>query len=520
MSVPRGAVACGHPVTLQAAVTILEAGGNAFDAAAAALWTACVAEPLLAAPGGGGFLVARTGGGRDRVYDFFAQTPLLRRPSHEEDFREILADFGTVQQAFHIGLGSAATPGLVAGAFAFHRDLGRMPAEVVMEPAIRAARDGVRVNAMQAYLARILRPIIHDTDSTRTLYAPGGRILEEGDLHRLPELAAFLEALAREGADLFYRGVVAERVDQASREGGGHLRREDFARYRIVVRRPLKVEWRGHTILTNPPPASGGLLVGFGLQALEEAAALQGSDPSTFALAVADALAAMHHARMGEGLDEGLDPAAAERVLTPGVVSRYLQVVRRHPPADRGTTQVSVVDGDGNAASLTISNGEGCGWAVPGCGFMLNNMLGEADLQPRGFGRWPPDTRLTSMMAPTLVRDHASDRIVALGSGGSNRIRSAILQFVVALVGQGLPLREAVERPRLHVEGSRLEIEGGIPDAVLAALEGRWPDRVEWPETNLFFGGVHAVESGPEGMSGYGDPRRGGVAAVLADGGG
>lgn len=494
---------------------MLEAGGNAFDAAAAALWTACVAEPLLAAPGGGGFLVARTGGGRDRMYDFFAQTPLVRRPSREEDFREILADFGTVQQAFHIGLGAVATPGLVAGAFAFHRDLGRMPAQVVMEPAIRAARDGVQVNSMQAYLARILRPIVHDTESARSLYAPGGRVVEEGDLLHLPEMADFLAALAREGADLFYRGVVAERVDEASRQGGGHLRRDDFARYRVVVRRPLRVEWRGHTILTNPPPASGGLLVGFGLLALEQAGALDDIDPSASALAVADTLAAMHHARMGESLDEGLDPAAAERVLTPEIASRYLQVVRRHPPADRGTTQVSVVDRDGNAASLTISNGEGCGWAVPGCGFMLNNMLGEADLQPRGFGRWPPDTRLTSMMAPTLVEERASDRIVALGSGGSNRIRSAILQFVVALVGQGLPLKEAVGRPRLHVEGRRLEIEGGFPDAVLAALERRWPERVVWPETNLFFGGVHAVDSGPEGMTGYGDPRRGGVASVL-----
>lgn len=515
MSVPRGAVACGHPVTLKAALSVLEAGGNAFDAAAAALWTACVAEPLLAAPGGGGFLVARTGGGRDRVYDFFAQTPFLRRPPHEEDFREILADFGTVQQAFHIGLGSAATPGLVAGAFAFHRDLGRMPAEAVFQPAIRAARDGVLVNAMQAYLARILHPIIHDTEGARALYAPGGRVVKEGDLHRLPELADFLEALAAEGADLFYRGVVAERVDEASRQGGGHLRREDFSRYRLVVRRPLRVEWRGHTILTNPPPASGGLLVGFGLQALEQAGALDDTDPSAYALAVADALAAMHHARMGEGLDEGLDPAVAERVLTPEIVSRYLEVLRRHPPADRGTTQVSVVDGDGNAASLTISNGEGCGWAVPGCGFMLNNMLGEADLQPRGFGRWPPDTRLTSMMAPTLVKERASDRIVALGSGGSNRIRSAILQCVVAMVGQGLPLREAVGRPRLHVEGRRLEIEGGFPNAVVAALERRWSDRVEWPDTNLFFGGVHAVESGSGGMAGCGDPRRGGVASVL-----
>ncbi len=503
-------MACGHPVTLAAATEVLKAGGNAFDAAAAALWTACVAEPLLAAPGGGGFLLARGSQGRLRVYDFFAQTPRRRRPAAEEDFREILADFGTVQQAFHIGLGAAATPGLVAGAFAFHRDLGRMPAERVMEPARRAARDGVEVTSMQEYLGTILAPILQASEGVRSIFAPEGRPLREGRVHRQPELADLLDALAREGDDLFYRGHVARTVDRACRTRGGHLTREDFEGYRVVVRSPLKVEYRGRTIHTNPPPASGGLLVAFGLQALATASGRPGPPQ------IADALAAMQEARTGESLDEGLDPAAVDRVLSPETVARYRALVRRHPPSTRGTTQISVVDGEGNAASLTISNGEGCGWAVPGCGFMLNNMLGEADLQPRGFGRWPPNTRLTSMMAPTLVEENGP-RHVALGSGGSNRIRSAILRVLVGLLDEALPLAEAVEAPRLHVEGRRLEVEGGFPSETVDALAAHWPDRVVWPERNLFFGGVHAAEAAPDGFRGCGDSRRGGVAAVLGD---
>jgi gamma-glutamyltranspeptidase/glutathione hydrolase len=146
---------------------------------------------------------------------------------------------------------------------------------------------------------------------------------------------------------------------------------------------------------------------------------------------------------------------------------------------------------------------------------MLNNMLGEADLQPRGFGQWRPDTRLTSMMAPTLVEDGARGETVALGSGGSNRIRSALLQVLTHRLDFDQPLEQAVARPRLHLEGERLEIEGGFPAATVDALAEHWPDHGLWPERNLFFGGAHAVAAAPEGFSGAGDPRRGGVATVV-----
>ncbi|CAN5750290.1 hypothetical protein BH23GEM11_BH23GEM11_21630 [soil metagenome] len=148
-----------------------------------------------------------------------------------------------------------------------------------------------------------------------------------------------------------------------------------------------------------------------------------------------------------------------------------------------------------------------------GAGFMLNNMLGEADLQPRGFGRWPTGVRLTSMMAPSLLAE-SDGRVVVLGSGGSNRIRSALLQVIAGIVDHGLPLEDAVARPRLHVEGSRLEIEGGWSEGAVAGLTPAWPDHAVWPEPNLFFGGVHAVEQRPRGSAGAGDPRRGGVSST------
>ncbi|MDZ7828564.1 MAG: gamma-glutamyltransferase [Halofilum sp. (in: g-proteobacteria)] len=510
-----GAVACGHPVTRDAAVAMLEAGGNAFDAVAAALWTACIAEPVLASPGGGGFLLARPAGEPARVYDFFAHTPRTRLEPADADFRPIIADFGTTRQEFHIGLGAAATPGMVAGTFAFQEELGRMPAREVMAPAVTAGREGVEVQPLQAYIAEVVAPILEATPEARAVFAPAGREPEAGDRHAMPELGDFLDTLAQEGPELFYRGEVARAIASACEAGGGHLRRDDFERYRVERREPLAVDYRGYRMLTNAPPASGGLLVAFGLEVLAGGGIPADAFGADEAVRMAMALSATQEARVVSGLDAGVDDDAAARLLDPATVERFRRLAAEHAPARRGTTHISVLDAAGNAAALTVSNGEGCGSIVPGAGFMLNNMLGEADLQPRGFGRWPPDTRLTSMMAPTLVTDARGERTVVLGSGGSNRIRSAILQVLVAHLDHDLPLQAAVERPRLHIEGERLEIEGGFEQEVVAALAERWPDHGAWPDRNLFFGGAHAVAHGPEGFSGAGDPRRGGVAGVI-----
>lgn len=507
-----GAVACGHGVTRDAATAMLAAGGNAFDAVAAGLWTACIAEPVLASPGGGGFLLAQPADGAPRVYDFFAQTP--RQQEAATEFHPVEADFGTTRQEFHIGLGAAATPGMVAGLFAFQRELGRLPRAEPLAPAIDAAGNGVRVNELQGYIADVVAPILTATAPARELFAPDGGVLPVGALHRPVALADCLEALAREGPDLFYRGEIAATIAAACAEGGGHLRREDFAAYAVEKRQPLAVDYRGHRILTNPPPSSGGLLIAFGLGLLRARAVPATAGGADAARRIAAALAATREARLREGLDAGADAASVERLLSAETLARYRAGIAGHAPAYRGTTHISVIDAAGNAAAATVSNGEGCGWLVPGTGMMLNNMLGEADLLPRGPGSWRPDTRLTSMMAPTLVADGRAERLLALGSGGSNRIRSAILQVLCARLDHELALADAVEHPRLHVEGERLEIEGGFPDAALEALRGDWPEHCVWPGRNMFFGGAHAVERGPGGFDGAGDPRRGGVSSV------
>jgi gamma-glutamyltranspeptidase/glutathione hydrolase len=194
-----------------------------------------------------------------------------------------------------------------------------------------------------------------------------------------------------------------------------------------------------------------------------------------------------------------------DEVRSAGLVG---DVLRRRSTG--GTTHVSVADADGGAASMTTSNGEGSGWVVPGTGVIANNMLGEDDLHPGGFHASPPGERVASMMAPSLVVDADGRVRLAVGSGGSKRIRTALVQVIAAVLDQHRDLRDAVEAPRLHWDGAQLHLEPGWPDAAVDALEARWP-LTRWADLDLYFGGVHAVEPGRAAAA---DPRRGGHAAL------
>ena len=267
----RGVVAAGHPLTAHAAEEVLRAGGNAFDAVLAAHCVACVAEPVLASIGGGGFLLARDRAGHTRLYDFFAHTPGQLRPGGELDFRPIVADFGTTTQEFHIGLGSIAVPGSVRGMFAVHRDLCSMPMRELMTPAIELAREGARLNELQAYIFSVVAPIYLASAEAKAIFAPEGALLRTGESYLNRELADFLEVLAGEGEDLFYRGEVAHVIERQCRTGGGLLRAEDLESYQVLKREPLQIDYRKARLWTNPPPSSGGILIAFALRLLDEA---------------------------------------------------------------------------------------------------------------------------------------------------------------------------------------------------------------------------------------------------------
>jgi gamma-glutamyltranspeptidase/glutathione hydrolase len=506
-----GAVATGHAATAEAAAFALREGGNAFDAAIAAHWTACVAEPVLTSLGGGGFLLAQTGNGLTRVYDFFAQTPIHKRPDTEIDFHPIHADFGTTLQEFHIGYGAVATPGTVRGLFAIHEDLGSLPMPVLMEPAVELARNGLRVNRLQAYIMDIVRPVYLATpQAAQRFVSPSnqGTLVSEGETLYLPELADTLLALGREGECLFYEGDIAMQIESACRSAGGHLQREDLAGYRVIKRDPLRIKYRGSEFLTNPPPSSGGLLIGFALKLLEKLVAEGILIDSTEGVS---RLAEVMHATNEARLDSIGNDSLNEQLLDPELLRRYRDQVRDKTRAFRGTTHISVIDRKGDLASLTTSNGEGCGHMLGTTGIMLNNMLGEEDLNPHGFHTWQENQRLTSMMAPSALRLD-DGRAIALGSGGSNRIRSAILQVLLRIVDEQLPLTEAIDLPRIHYEKGLLNIEDGFDSTVYQQLKSEFEQTRCWPDRNLFFGGVHGVSRCHGDFEYRGDRRRGGVA--------
>ncbi len=499
---PRASIASGHPRVTAAAGDILRAGGNAFDAAIAAGFAAAVAEPALTSLGGGGFLLARTAQGQAVLFDFFVDTPGRGLPAGqlEPHFLPVTVRFPASEQIFNVGLGSVAAPGALRGYLHVHRRLGRLPLREVLAPAIHLARAGVTINHQQAYFLDLLTPIMTLTAAGRALFKPEGPYLGEGDVYRNPDLAAFLETLPADGEREFYQGELARRVAREMADGGGLLTATDLAACRVIEREPLPIHYRGYRLLTNPPPSFGGSLLALALRLLEtrEVAELDFGSPAHLALLIAVMQEVDRRRAEGYLSPTDLDP--------PGLAESRERV----RVASGGTTHVSVCDAKGNAASMTTSNGEGSGYFAPDTGIMLNNMMGEDDLHPEGFHVSPPGLRVASMMAPSLLLAGDSVRL-ALGSGGSKRIRTALLQTVSNTVDFGMSPRDAVEAPRLHWDGQRAQVEPGFAEAALAALAQRWPVN-RWPAPDVYFGGVHAAASDGEGA---GDPRRGGCAATV-----
>jgi gamma-glutamyltranspeptidase/glutathione hydrolase len=471
-----GVVAAGHPLSAEAGAQVLREGGNAVDAAVCAALASFAVESPLTGLGAGGFMMVHDGG-ETTLLDFFVAAPGRGGVERGAELVPVQVHFDVeTVQTFYVGPVSCGVPGTAAGLEQALRRFGTVPLAELVKPGVRLAREGAHVNHEQAYILDILEPIHARLPGTRELYAPDGRTLREGDLFRFAELAEALERFGAEGAEPFCRGEVAEALSAFVIERGGTLGRADFDGYEVIEREPIRAGFRGTEVLTNPPPSSGGTLIAYCLGLLEQAGESSGPE---------QLVAAMEAANAARGDLLG------------------------------STTHISALDRDGMCANVTCSNGSGSGVLVTGTGVILNNMLGEEDLNPLGFHSIPPGRRVTSMMAPTVVlRDGEIE--LGLGSAGSNRIRSAILQTIVRAVEQGMGADEAVRAPRLHFEDGVVQAEPGIDEEALVRIEARGTPVLRRPEINLFFGGTQAVarERGSGRLSGGGDPRRGGSVAV------
>jgi gamma-glutamyltranspeptidase/glutathione hydrolase len=498
----HGIVAAGHERAADAAAAVLEAGGNAFDAILAAGFASSVCEPGFTSLAGGGFLLARSPELGDVLFDFFVDSPGrgLAAGAVAPAFDEVSVDFGSATQTFHCGPGSVAVPGVLAGYLHVHERLGRLPLSELVAPAVALADGGVEVTATQSSDFTLLAPILARTEASRAIFFPAGDLLQAGDTLRNPDLAAFLDGLGRDGGATFYEGELATRLVEQLGARGGLITTADLASYQVIERTPLRTAFRDRTLLTNPPPTFGGALLALALHRLDAAGpALPAQDPER-ALLLARLMAEVDRDR-ADGHPEVLAALQGEVGDDPGT----------RPVVTRGTTHVTVADAEGNVAAMTTSNGECSGDVIAGTGICCNNMLGEDDLHPDGFHAAPPGVRVASMMSPTFVLAPDGEVELALGSGGSKRIRSALLQVLAAVIDDGAPLDEAVLAPRIHWDADHLEVEPGLDPAVLAALQAAQPVNV-WPATSMYFGGVHAVAPG---RTGAGDPRRGGAVRIV-----
>ncbi len=522
----KGIIAAGSVQTAEAGAEMLRAGGNAVDAAVAASFASFMAEPTLVAPGGGGFaLVFRHRDAHAWLYDFFVDFPgkgMDRKDwPNPPDFYAIDVNYGPTHQLFHIGRASVATPGLIAGLCRLQEDLGNFPLSVVLEPAIHLARNGVPLGDFGAYVGELLYDIFAADEALARLFGAPDRFLRADFHYKNPELADFLEALGREGPDLFYRGEVAQAILADQRAHGGLITERDLAEYQVIVREPLHQHYRQYEFLTNPPPSRGGALIAFSLALLEDYALPQIPFGSVTHLELlAEVMRQTNLARpMFELTGDAGAFLAPEHVKEHAIelARRLRSFGRRHPEAPlpprehSNTSHISVLDGEGNLIALTTTAGESPGFVVPGTGIILNNILGEADLHPDGFLQGKPGRRIGSMMAPTLVLKD-DEPVLAVGSGGANRIRSAILQVFLNYTDLHMDLHHAVEAPRIHFERNALQIEPGFPRDAVEKLREWGYDITVWPTRHMFFGGAHSVGLSPAGyFEGAGDSRRAGA---------
>ena len=500
-----GAVASGHPLTTRAAADMLSLGGNAFDAVVSAGFASTVAEPALTSLGGGGFLLAHIEKQKEDVlFDFFVNTPGLNA---DKNIKPVMVPvdikFPQNTQVFHTGFASAAVPGMLRGLLHIHQRLCTLPLETILSPAMSYLEEGVEICETQGTILGMLEPIFTSTDYGRGIYMKNGRYIKQADRVFNPLLKEFLQGLVKNGSDI-YSGKAAQGLVEEMKTHHGMITLDDLEAYRVIERGPLRVKYSDRAIITNPPPSTGGTVLSLAL-CLIESIDLP-SLPHGSATALVPLLEVMKEMISFSRIKNSASSSPFTGPAISALIESFRKIVDEKTfTATQGTTHISVIDREGNAASMTTSNGSGSGCFIPGTGIMLNNMMGEDDLHPDGFFSSPPGQRVSSMMVPAMVlKDGEVDFV--LGSGGSKRIKTAILQVLVNVIDYGFPLREAVEKSRVHIEDAIVQAE---PDIDLSALEdlGKIYEVNRWDRKNMYFGGVHCVNSR---MQGWGDSRRGG----------
>lgn len=502
------AAAAGTPYAAGAAAEVYGEGGNAADAAVAAAAAVSITEPLMSSIGGGGFALVRTPKTAELI-DYYDVMPGKGLP--ESAFgaggspKTVTLKYGAGVRST-VGGASCAVPGALRGWETLLRRHGRLTLAECLAPAVRLAREGFLLCKTSAMWFRVAEEVLRLTEETRKNFYNGDRVYQEGERVRFPEIADTLEAVRREGADLFYRGELAERISGYVLKMGGIITERDLEEYEPIVREPMSVGYGVGEIFTNCPPSAGGPTLAQMLKVVS-AYDLASMPEDEYVKVMAGAMKYALRDREAEYTEASENGRVAARLTS----EEYARLQRRRIFGAAQTTHLSCVDSGGLAVSITASMGYGSGLVVPGTGIPMNNTLGEPELNPKGFHALRPGERLISSMSPTIVSS-AEGGLISLGSPGASRIPTAILQTIVNVLDFGMPLESAVLAPRFHAEGDLFAYEAGAPKADLDAYE-----RVlAFDEPNMYFGGVNAVRRTPDGVfEAASDPRRSGGAAFV-----
>jgi len=506
----KGVIAGGDELTVEAGYEILKAGGNAFDAAIAATLMSFVASSTITSIGGGGFMMASIKNKKPVLLDFFTHTPVQKKPEDELEFFPVMVNFGDKTQEFHVGMGTAATPGNMAGLFEIHKRYGTVPFGELVIPACHAAKNGVILHKQTKYQADILKPILILSKTGRKIYTDNGKDKKLGEAYKLPKLADFLEYISKVGPREFYEGEIAQKVVIDSQEKGGNLTYDDFRNYKVIERKPLIFPYRDYSILTNPPPNSGGPLIAFTMSLLNQYTLKRNQWGSEYHLKLlTETIEYTTQIRKEVFIHNRYNSRVMDLLFEEDLIFKIQVALKKGLHKSGNTTHVSVADDKYNFVAITTSHGEGCGYYIPGTDIMLNNMLGEEDLCPEGFFNWPVNERISSMISPTLLQKN-DQTVGALGSGGSNRIRSAMVQAISNYIDFGMSPDECVNAPRIHWENNHLDVEPGYELEIIDRLELPFgSEKIKWKAKNMYFGGVHAVFKDEKGnLEAAGDRRR------------
>jgi gamma-glutamyltranspeptidase/glutathione hydrolase len=501
-------IAAASDAATASGVAVADLGGNAVDAAVAAILTSMTTELGIVSPGAGGYITIWPPDAEPVVIDANAEMPGRGRPANIDlDARTISMGYGGGMESI-VGWGSVATPGAFKGFELASDKYGKIPWAELFLPTVDLLRNGFELSQASGYYLTYAHDVIYgwDDETFGDYHRADGSPLGSGDIVTNRRLADCFEDLAHEGADLLYRGDLGTALARACAERGGLVTIHDLEEYSAVERPPARVGLHHWDIATNAPPAVGGITLSALLTLLEthHIAGWSAHEVARYA-AVQDAVFSFRRFELDGVGDRFVGGDAIIEMAQRG----DLVSIHRSP----STVHASAVDESGLACAITVSAGYGSGAVIPGTGFGLNNSLGEIELISEGLHALPTGQRLLSNMAPTVARsrDGAS---LAIGSPGADRITSAIATVLMNYVVCGMSNGDAVDHPRLHAEvfdgKPTLAVEPGVDVSEVSGLEIR-----ELPELSMYFGGVQvAIRTADGDFVGASDPRRTGAVGI------